>query len=207
MGGALRLTGYSDAIVPSGRFSLVRGRLDLLGKRFSIDEGLVELQGALTPYIRFVAASESDGIRATITIEGAASAPEIRFLSSPELPEEEVIARLLFGHDLSSLSPLQAAELASAVAELAGRGGEGIVTKLRNSFGLDDLDVTADAEGSAVVRAGKYLTDRLYTDVSVGAEGRTEINLNLDVRPGVTARGTLGSDGSTGIGIFLERDY
>ncbi|MEI2805853.1 MAG: translocation/assembly module TamB domain-containing protein [Albidovulum sp.] len=207
LGGALRLTGTTDNIVPSGRFTLIRGRLDLLGKRFTIDEGTIELQGALTPYIRFAAESESNGITVTIVIEGEASAPEIYFLSSPELPEEEVMAQLLFGRGLTSLSPLQAAQLASAVAQLAGTGGEGIVGRLRSSFGLDDLDVTAAEDGSAAVRAGKYLSEKVYTDVTVGAEGKTEINLNLDIRPGVTARGTLGSDGSSGIGIYYERDY
>lgn len=207
MGGSLRLTGTTSDVVPSGRFSLIRGRLDLLAKRFSIDEGMIELQGALTPYIRFAAKSQADGVTATIVIEGEATAPEIRFVSSPELPEEEVIARLLFGRGLNNLSPFQAAQLASAVAELAGQGGEGIVSKLRSSFGLDDLDVMTDEDGSAAVRAGKYLSEKVYTDVTLGAEGKTEINLNLDVRPGVTARGTVGSDGSTGIGIYYERDY
>lgn len=207
MGGTLRLTGTTDNIVPSGRFSLIRGRLDLLAKRFTIDEGLIEMQGALTPYIRFAAQTEADGITAMIVIEGEVSAPEIQFRSSPELPEEEVIARLLFGRGLDGLSPFQAAQLASAVAELAGKGGEGIVSKLRAGFGLDDLDVTAGEGGSTAVRAGKYLSEKLYTDVTVGAEGTTEINLNLDVRPGVTARGTVGSDGSSGVGIFFERDY
>ncbi len=207
MGGALRLTGTTADIVPSGRFTLIRGRLDILGKRFTIDEGLVELQGALTPYIRFSAATEADGITATIVIEGEASSPEIRFLSSPELPEEEVIAQLLFGRSLTSLSPLQAAQLASAVATLAGKGGEGIVSKLRKGFGLDDFDVTTDENGGAGLRAGKYLSEKVYTDVTLGSDGKSEINLNLDIRPGVKARGTFGSDGNSGIGIYYERDY
>ena len=207
MGGALRLTGTTANIVPSGRFNLIRGRLDILGKRFGIDEGLIELQGALTPYIRFSAATEADGITATIVIEGEASAPEVRFLSSPELPEEEVIAQLLFGRSLTTLSPLQAAQLASAVATLAGKGGEGIVGNLRKSFGLDDLDVTTDEAGGAGLRAGKYLSEKVYTDVTLGSDGKSEVNLNLDIRPGVKARGTLGSDGNTGIGIYYERDY
>lgn len=207
MGGALRLAGTTASIVPSGQFNLIRGRLDILGKRFSIDEGLIELQGALTPYIRFSAATEADGITATIVIEGEASAPEIRFLSSPELPEEEVIAQLLFGRSLTSLSPFQAAQLASAIATLAGKGGEGIVSKLRTGFGLDDFDVTTDEAGGAGLRAGKYLSEKLYTDVTLGSDGKSEVNLNLDIRPGVKARGTLGSDGNTGIGIYYERDY
>ena len=207
MGGSLRVRGTTANIVPAGQFTLIRGRLDILGKRFDIDEGLVQLQGALTPYVRFAATTQSDTITATILIEGPASEPEIRFLSSPELPEEEVIAHLLFGRSLTSLSPFQAAQLASAVATLAGKGGEGLVSKLRNSFGLDDLDVTTDEDGTAAVRAGKYLSENIYTDVTVGSEGKTELNLNLDVRPGVTLRGTLESDGGTGIGLFYERDY
>jgi translocation and assembly module TamB len=41
----------------------------------------------------------------------------------------------------------------------------------------------------------------------VGNGGTTELNLNLDIRPGVTARATAGTDGQTGIGIFVDRDY
>ncbi|MGB3314145.1 MAG: translocation/assembly module TamB domain-containing protein [Albidovulum sp.] len=207
MGGSLKVGGTTANIVPSGQFTLIRGRLDILGKRFTMDEGLVQLQGALTPYVRFSASSQSDTITATIVIEGEASEPEIRFLSSPELPEEEVIAHLLFGRSLTSLSPFQAAQLASAVATLAGKGGEGIVSKLRNSFGLDDLDVTTDENGTAALRAGKYISEKVYTDVTIGGEGKTELNLNLDVRPGVTLRGKLESDGGTGVGLFYEKDY
>ncbi len=207
LAGTLRVGGTTDNIVPAGQFNLLRGRLDILTKRFTIDEGLVQLQGALTPYIRFSASTRSDGITATILIEGDASAPEIRFLSSPELPEEEVVAHLLFGRSLTSLSPFQAAQLASAVATLAGKGGEGLVSRLRSSFGLDDLDVTADEEGAAALRAGKYLSEKVYTDITIGSDGKSELNLNLDVRPGVKVKGSLQSDGGTGIGIFYEKDY
>ncbi|MEZ5777080.1 MAG: translocation/assembly module TamB domain-containing protein [Paracoccaceae bacterium] len=207
MGGGLRLRGTTENIVPEGQFSLIRGRLDILGKRFTIDEGLVQLQGALTPYVRFAATTESDGITATIVVEGVATEPDIKFLSSPELPEEEVISHLLFGRSLTSLSPFQAAQLASAVATLAGKGGEGIVSKLRKSFGLDDLDVTTDTEGNAALRAGKYLSENIYTDVTIGADGKSEVNLNLDIRKDLTLKGSLGADGQTGIGLYYERDY
>ncbi|MCW3781487.1 translocation/assembly module TamB domain-containing protein [Defluviimonas salinarum] len=207
LGGTLRLTGTTANIVPSGRFDLIRGRLDILGKRFSIDEGLVELQGALTPYVRFAASSESDGITATIVIEGEASEPEIHFLSSPELPEEEVVAQLLFGRGLDNLSPFQAAQLASAIATLAGGGGEGLVSRLRGGIGLDDLDVTAAEDGTGALRAGKYVSERLYTDVEIGSGGKSEINLNFEIRKGLKARGSVDSKGGTGIGVFWERDY
>jgi translocation and assembly module TamB len=207
MGGALRLSGTTRDIIPVGQFNLIRGRLDILGKRFTIDEGLVQLQGALVPVIRFVAQSQNEGVTSKVIIDGRASEPKISFTSSPELPEEEVVARLLFGRGLSNLSAFQAAQLASAVATLAGRGGEGVVGRLRSSFGLDDLDISADDAGNAAVRAGKYISRNVYTDVVVGADGKSEINLNLDVTKSLSVRGTVGSDGATGLGVFFEKDY
>ncbi len=207
MGGSVRLTGSSDAILPIGQFDLIRGRLDLLGKRLTIDEGRVQLQGALTPFIRFAASTESDGITATVLIEGAANAPVIRFTSSPDLPEEEVVARLLFGRGLTAISPFQAAQLASAIATLSGRGGLGVIGRLRTSFGLDDLDVTSSQDGTFGLRAGKYISAKAYTELAVGSDGKTEVTINLDVTKDVTLRGTVGSDGQTGLGVFLERDY
>jgi translocation and assembly module TamB len=173
----------------------------------TLDEGSATLQGRLVPFIRLVATTEADGTVVQIIIEGEASEPVITFRSVPELPEEEVLARLLFGRDITAISPLQAAQLASAIATLAGRGGDGIVSRLRQGFGLDDLDVVTGEDGTAAVRAGRYLSENIYTDVTVGADGKTELNLNLDVSPSVTVRGRLGSDGNTGLGVFFERDY
>jgi translocation and assembly module TamB len=123
------------------------------------------------------------------------------------LPQEEVLARLLFGKGIQTISALQAAQLANAVATLAGRGGEGIVSKLRKNFGLDDFDVTTDADGNVSVRAGKYISKRVYTEVEVDQKGRSQINLNLDLKKDVTVRGSVGADGQAGIGVFIEKDY
>ena len=118
-----------------------------------------------------------------------------------------MLSRLLFGRGLQTLSALQAAQLAGAVATLAGRGGEGIVSRLRKGFGLDDLDLSTGADGTTTVKAGKYLSRNLYTEVEVGQDGKSEITLNLDVTKNITVKGSVGSDGQTGLGIFLEKDY
>lgn len=207
LGGALRVTGTSANVVPIGEFGLIRGRLDVLAKRFTLTEGQIALQGALMPWILFQATTDQDEYAITLSLEGEATAPELKITSNPELPEEEVLARLLFDKGLTNLSALQAVQLASAVATLAGKGGAGLVSKLRQGTGLDDLDVGTDEDGNATVRAGKYISERVYTDVAIDSQGKTEINLNLDVTKSVTARGTVGSDGSGGIGLFLERDY
>ncbi len=207
MGGTLRIGGTTAQVVPAGEFSLLRGRLDILGRRFVLSEGLARLQGRFVPFIRLLATTTTDGITATISVEGEADALDISFSSVPELPEEEVVARILFGQGLDRLSPFQAAQLASAVATLAGRGGEGIVGQLRTGFGLDDLDVSTTAEGLAALRLGRYLTENIYTDVTFDSDGRSEVSINLDLTPSFTVRGRTDSDGRSGIGIFFERDY
>ncbi len=206
-GGSVRIMGTTEEIVPSGAFNLIRGRLDLLGRRFVIGEGTLNLTGSAVPTVRFVASTQADGTTASIVIDGPATEPEIHFESSPPLPEEEVVALMLFGRDFGNLSAFQAAQLASAVATLTGRGGEGIVGKLRQGFGLDDLDIGGEEDGTFALRAGRYLTDNIYSDVSVDSEGVTNLELNLDVPPGLTVRGRFGSDGDTGLGVFFERDY
>ncbi len=207
LGGEIRLSGVTTKVVPIGALNLIRGRVDLLGKRFDLTEGLIELQGAMIPVIRFVATTEQDGITTTIEIDGEAADPEITFSSSPELPQEEVLSQLLFGRGLDTISPLQAAQLANAIAVLAGRGSEGIVGRLRSQVGLDDLDLATDENGDVSVRAGKYISDNIYTDIAVGADGKSEINLNLDITDSLKARGTIDSESDSSLGLYFERDY
>ncbi len=207
LGGELRLLGTTEDVRPSGSFRLIRGRLDILGRRLVLSRADLALVGSLIPQIDVAASTESDGIVSTVTVQGPANDPVVSFGSSPDLPQEEVLAQLLFGRGLDKISALQAAQLANAVAVLAGRGGEGLVGNLRRNFGLDDLDVTTSEDGSAALKAGKYLSENIYTEVEIDQDGKSQINLNLDLREGVTVKGRVGADGDTGIGVFLEKDY
>ncbi|HMQ28799.1 MAG TPA: translocation/assembly module TamB domain-containing protein, partial [Acidimicrobiales bacterium] len=174
LGGSLRLGGTTAQVAPQGQFDLIRGRLDILGRRLVLTEGLARLEGSFDPFLRLVASTEAEGVTVRVVIEGLVSDPDIRFESAPELPEDEVLARLFFGRDLTQLSALQAAQLASAVAELSGRGGSGVMNRLRENFGLDDLDVTTGEDGNAAVRAGRYLSENVYTEATVGSDGKSD---------------------------------
>ena len=206
-GGALQLSGSTQNIVPSGGFEVIRGRLDILGRRLDLDEAQITMQGSFEPRLRLVATTTVDDFNISVIVTGVASNPDITFTSNPDLPQEEVISRLIFGRGLENLSALQAARLAVAVRSLAGRGGEGVVGKIRSGTGLDDLDITTNEDGNAAVRAGARLTDQLYTDVTVDSTGETELNLNFDVTPSLTLRGGVSSEGDSSVGIFFERDY
>ncbi len=207
LGGGLTLTGTTNRIISAGRFDLLRGRLDILGKRFDLREGAILFEGDLIPYLRFVSATSTPTGEVRITIEGPADSPEVTFASTPEAPQDEVLAQLLFGRNLSQISAFQALQLASAVATLAGSGGAGIIGGLRDGFGLDDLDVTTTDSGATALRVGKYISDNIYTDVTTTSDGDAEVSLNIDLNESLTARGSVSNDGNTSIGIFFEKDY
>lgn len=207
LGGELLIAGTTANIIPSGAFNLIRGRLDILGQRITLSQASLQLEGDFDPTISVIASTEANGIVSSVIVSGSASDPEVTFSSNPELPEEEVLAQLLFGRQLDQLSAFQALQLANAVATLAGRGGDGIVSRLRQGFGLDDLDVQTDDAGNAQLKAGKYLSENLYSEVVVDQTGKSQINLNLDVTDNLTVKGRVGADGNTGIGLFFEKDY
>ncbi|WP_377507940.1 translocation/assembly module TamB domain-containing protein [Octadecabacter sp. R77987] len=208
LGGQLTLSGTSNNVIATGRFELIRGRLDILQQRFDLTEGYAQLQGDFTPYIRLQATTTADtGTLVSVIVDGPATSPQVRFESSPQLPEDEVLSQLLFGRDLASISPLQAVQLASAISTLAGRGSGGLIGQIRDGLDLDNLDFTTDEAGNAALRAGKYISDNVYTDITIGSDGTSEINLNLDITDDISGRGSFGADGETSVGIFFERDY
>jgi translocation and assembly module TamB len=207
VGGEVRLTGSLNNIQPVGGFTLRRGRLAILGQRVSFEEGEVTLVGDLDPYLTLVARTQGENITVSVTVAGRASAPEIMFSSNPPLPQDEVLARLLFNRSTGELSPLQLARLAGAAAELAGGSGSSLLDSLRESTGLSDLEVTTDAEGNVGVSAGSYIEDNVYVGVEAGANGRTRVNIDLDITDDLTARGSAGADGETSVGVFYEQDF
>jgi len=207
LGGSLQITGDTNNIISAGRFELARGRLDILGKRFDLEEGSAQFQGDFIPYIYFVTTTATETGTASIIVQGPADAPEVTFESTPAGPQDEVLAQLLFGRNISDISAFQALQLANAVATLAGRGGNGLIGNLRDGFGLDDLDVATTDSGETALRVGKYLTDNIYTDATVASDGTGEVSLNIDITPNLVGKATLGSDGDSSLGVFFEKDY
>lgn len=207
LGGQVRLTGPVTDVQPVGGFNLIRGRLSILGQRITFDEGSVTLVGDLDPFVNFVARSGGSDIVVIITVTGRVSAPDISFSSQPELPEDEVLARLIFNRGIGELSPFQIAQLALAAAELAGGSNTSLLGSLRQATGLDDIDVVTDGDGNTAVRAGRYIQDNVYLGVEAGSQGTTRGTINLDITDELRARGSIGSDGDSSLGIFYERDY
>jgi translocation and assembly module TamB len=209
LGGSINLTGPLSAPRAIGEFTLRRGRLTVLARRLTFTRGTVGFSGSLIPTLDFAADSTVSDTTVTVTVSGLANDPKFNFSSSPALPQDEVLARLIFGRSMSNLSPLQIAQLADAAAQLAGGGGStSLLNTLRSKAGIDDLDITTDEQGRTAVSAGKYLNDRTYVTIQKGEKaGSGKATIDLDVGRGVKLRGEAGEDGHTKGGVFYEREY
>ncbi len=206
LGGDLVIRGTSAEPSVSGAFTLRRGRLSILTKRLDITSGTITFGGGLIPLLNLVASTTSGSTTVTITISGLANDPSIAFSSAPALPQDEILAQLIFGQSMAKLSALQIAQLADAASQLAGGRSTSLFSSLRNSVGVDDLDISTDDTGQATVTAGKYLNDRTYLELKQGGTGGGKAVINLDIGRGVKLRGEAGSEGG-GAGIFYEKEY
>ncbi|MEW6632374.1 MAG: translocation/assembly module TamB domain-containing protein [Pseudomonadota bacterium] len=209
LGGSLKLTGPASAPQAVGTFTLQRGRLSILAKRLTFTDGTVGFSGSLVPDLNLTATTTTSTATVTIVVSGEATNPKFTFSSVPALPEDEVLAQLIFGRSMSNLSPLQIAQLAEAAAQLAGVGGStSLLENLRSAIGVDDLDVTTDDKGGTAVSAGKYLNDRTYVTIQKGDKpGSGKATIDLNVGRGVKLRGEANDAGEAKGGVFYEREY
>src|SRR5262249_58510869 len=136
--GKLTITGTSAAPAISGSLEQIRGSVDLLGKTFTITRGRIAFDGSakLDPVLDIVAEASTADITAQVNISGVASAPKVTLSSTPPVPQDEILSRVLFNRGVGQLSAGEGLQLAAAAATLAG-GGPGGLGKLRDSLGLD----------------------------------------------------------------------
>jgi translocation and assembly module TamB len=208
MGGRLRLTGTTGNLAATGGFTVRDGRLDLLGQRVVVERGRLDFVGDLDPRISFTAVARRDGFQIELLVSGRATEPDITITSSPMLPQEEALSRLIFGNSLTDLSPFQIAQLAAAVATLSGGGGGGLMDGLGSAIGLDRFEVIQTETGETRVSAGRQITERVSLGVEQGREpGSTRVNIDIDITEKMKLRGSLGSDGSSKAGVFFQTDY
>ena len=209
LGGELQLLGSADQARGIGEFRLERGRLAILGRTLALASGSVHFSGDLDPVLNFLATIEADKTKIEVTVSGHASDPKFNFASHPELPQDEILALLLFNKSLRELSPLQIAQLASEVSNLSGlSGGPGILGRLKSSIGIDTLNVTTNKDGTASVSAGSYLGEKTFVGVEQGsAGGSSRVKVDVDITKNLKLRGETGADGQSKLGIGVEWEY
>jgi translocation and assembly module TamB len=199
LAGRIHVGGTAAAPVPDGVFRLRRGDLNLAGRTLAFTSGTIRFEGAgaLDPALNLVATSSNGAIVATLTVGGFASAPKITLSSVPPLPQDEVLAQLLFRQSSGSLSPFQLAEAAAALAQLSGVAGGAFdpLGKARQALGLDRLSVAGTASGSgAAVEAGRYVARGVYVGARQATSGAgTQATVQIDLLRGLKLETDVGT--------------
>ncbi len=201
----------------SGKFDLVRGQAELVGKTFTLRDGRVALDPTVkgNATVHIVAQNSESDVTVTVTADGPVADPAITWTSSPALPKSEILSRLFFGTSTPHLTAGQALQL----AELSGQldrfgfsvGGGGILSFARNFTGLDVLSVAAPSDLSgtgASVTAGKYVTDNVYVAVQQGANvSAGNALVEVKVTPHVTIDAEAGANSQGSLGVTWKWDY
>lgn len=210
LGGALRVTGTSAAPNAVGAFSMRRGQFELVGQRLDFSRGRLTFAGSLTtPELDFAAETKAADVTARVAVSGPADAPQFALTSDPVLPQDEILARLLFKKAAGGLSPFQALQLAQAIAQLSGgSAGPDMFEQARKGLGLDSLDVSTGASGGPALGASRYISDRVSVGVKAGAKpADTAVGVDFDVTRRIKLKGEAGSDGRTSLGVGAEYEW
>jgi translocation and assembly module TamB len=210
----MKITGTAGAPSVVGELDVVRGTYSFAGKDLDLDNtSKVTFDGsALTnPQLAITASTTVNSVTATIAITGRAQQPQIAFTSTPALPQDEVLSRLLFGTDVTSLSPIEAVQLAAALNSLRGSGGGfSPLGKIRSVAGFDRLRVVganAETGQGTSLAAGKYLARNVYVEIVTDARGFTATQLEVALSKAFSVLSSTGTFGGSNAGIRYRRDH
>jgi translocation and assembly module TamB len=208
---ALTIKGDVRHPVVIGDITAVRGNFDFAGRQLTLTRGLIHLNGSdpPDPSLDIVASSNVEGVTANVSISGTAAHPQIVFSSTPALPPEEVLARLLFGTSAANISPAQAVELAASINALRG-GGSGPLGRLQKLAGLDRLRFYAADKTTgraAGVGAGKYVTKNIYLEITTDARGYTATQIEIALRRSLQLLSQVSAVGTSNMSIRFTHNY
>ena len=211
-GGELRVAGTAVAPQISGGFEMRRGTFNLGGTSLRFTSGKVSFNGTgltqkIDPTLDFVAESTSGSITAKLAVTGYADAPRITLTSVPDMPQDEILARLLFGTNVKQLTALQVIQIGAALVSLTGSGsGLNPLLAAQTSLGLDRLSVGSTSSGGTTVEAGRYVSGNVYVGAKQSTSGSTQAKVQVDLTKHLKVQATLGTGGTTAQGVTPEND-
>jgi len=209
----IKVGGTSGAPRITGGVRLVRGTLGFAGHSFDLQEGRITFNGGelTNPDLHVVASGEVEDVTITITITGSGNDPQIAFTSTPALPQDELMARILFGNSVGQLSTIQAVQLAASLNSLrGGKGGLNPLGVLQSASGIDRLRILgADKEtgrGTSLA-VGQYISNDIYVEIVTDARGYTATQLEVSLSKALSVLSQMGSFGGSSVNLRYRKDY
>ena len=221
LGGNLHITGTTANPTVAGGFEMIRGTFSLASTQLKFTKGRVSftgpgLKGKIDPSLDFTAQTTSTDATTTLHITGLADAPQFELSSTPPLPQDEILARLLFGESASQLTVLQVAQIGAALASLSGVGGGGPnpLARVQQKLGLDRLSVSSGAGTTApggqstgtTVEAGRYVSNRVFVGAKESTTGFSQVEVDVDLSKHLKLQTRVGNGSATTQGVTPEND-
>lgn len=212
----LRVRGALTDPLVVGSVRSVRGQFDLLSKRFTLRPSAISFNGGpvSNPLLDVTLRYEVPEITADVRVSGTVRRMKLELSSTPSLPQEEIISRIMFGRGSSELGRFESLRLAAAVARLAGfgSGGFGVLDLGRSLLGVDVLrinsstDKTSGDEESSL-EVGKFIGEKIYLGVEQGlGPNGTAVIIELEITPHSKA-GIRTEQDNTSAGIQWKMNY
>ena len=202
----LTVAGPLNAPDLAGHAALISGQAFLLNRPFRLQSGRVSFDGPpMEAGVSLSASHQRPGFEARIEVSGTLEAPAVAMSSDPNLPQDEIFARLLFDRSTSSLSSLEAAQLA---AQLSGRNLLTMVARLREAAGVDRLDVASGEDGEVVVTGGRRFGDSLYVEIETGAsEALASARVEWSLTPDISILSRLTGNADAEVSVRWRTEY
>ncbi len=208
---ALSASGTTAEPLILGSMNLRRGFIDFSGRRFELTRGQITFDRLTqnNPILDMRAEYETgEGVVAAIEIKGRAMQPQVTLVSSPSLPQEDIMALVLFGKPATELSAIESLQMAQALAQLGGIGfgGGGFA---RRALGLDMLNADFDSEsGAASLEVGKYVADGLFVSATQDARGENgAVRLQYEISNSITVETEIKQTGDQTVSANWKHDF
>ncbi len=209
---SIMLRGTTSEPRIGGSAQVVRGDYTFAGTQFELTRGEITFDdsGPIDPRLDIRAETDRQGLTVIANVTGNAAEPEIAFTSEPVLPEEELLARLLFGGSITSLSATDALQLGAALASLRGGAGLDPINRLRSAIGLDRLRIVAAdpvLERGTSVAIGKNLGRRVYVELITDGRGYSATEVEFRVTNWLSLLASVSTIGRESAVAEISRDY
>jgi len=201
--GKFRITGYGADIELEGNIHVGRGydpdglpgpslgggirirsgTLQFMNRVFKPERGDIDFTGETPPNPRLDLMLEADvsGTTVRILVTGQTNNPKIDLTSEPEMPQEDIMAVLLFGRPLNDLDNDQrggmddggdpAKELRENLAGLAMVfGTQGISNEMSTAIGVDMMQMGSDSSGGSTFMVGKFISPEIMVKYHASLE-------------------------------------
>ncbi len=199
----------------SGSIEVVRGAVEPIGGRnFVIEHGAVQFTGGppTAALLDVQARYTNPAAAVTVKVLGKLKAPEIKLSSEPPMDDTQIAMLIATGR--TEVKP-GSGGVGTLTGEEAGKAALGAVaTQAFRNLVQDKLPLDTVALESGAIRAGKYVTDKIYVGYvrrfdadPTKNQNEDEVRVEYQISPRWIFESRYGNAQSGGASLIWSKDY